>query len=328
MPLARLTVVTGVSGSGKSTLARDVLHDNLRARGEAGPPPRQAAKRSTSPCTAAGDARLDRRPRAGGRPDADRQDAALLPGDLRRLLGRRSASSSPTPPTRACAAGTPRASPSTPAPGRCPACEGQGCRPDRDELPARREGALRGLRRRALQPRDAVGALEGQDIGRGAGDERWTRRWTSSPRIPRSPTPLRLLQDVGLGYLTLGQQSPTLSGGEAQRIKLVTELAKVRAARAMPTPARAAARRQAHPLRARRAHRRPAHGRRGEADPRAAPPGRRRQHGVVIEHNLDVMAEADWIIDLGPGRRRRRRSESGSTRCSRRTTCCGRWSPA
>jgi excinuclease ABC subunit A len=113
---------------------------------------------------------------------------------------------------------------------------------------------------------------------------------------------LKLLQDVGLGYLTLGQQSPTLSGGEAQRIKLVAELAKVRTegggggagipgARPMtkhtlyvldePTVGlhMADVEKLIHVL-----HRLVAAG----------------NTAVVVEHNLDIMAEADWVLDMGP----------------------------
>src|SRR4030067_921607 len=109
---------------------------------------------------------------------------------------------------------------------------------------------------------------------------------------------LRLLQDVGLGYLTLGQQSPTLSGGEAQRIKLVTELAKVRAAPSTRNPQPETRNATLYVLDE------PTVGLHMADVEKLLRVLHRLVDGgntvVVIEHNLDVMAEADWIVDLGP----------------------------
>ena len=108
--------------------------------------------------------------------------------------------------------------------------------------------------------------------------------FANQPTIARH---LQTLVDVGLGYVRLGQPAPTLSGGEAQRVKLSSELGK-----------RATGPHALHP---RRAH----HGSALRRHPTAcsvccsawSTPG---NTVLVIEHNLDVVKSADWIVDLGP----------------------------
>jgi len=113
---------------------------------------------------------------------------------------------------------------------------------------------------------------------------------------------LRLLQSIGLGYLTLGQQSPTLSGGEAQRIKLVAELAK---ARPVTAPQRKrAARHETSDVHSLYVLDEPSIGLHMADVEKLI----RVLHWlvaagntvVITEHNLDIIAEADWVIDLGP----------------------------
>ena len=107
---------------------------------------------------------------------------------------------------------------------------------------------------------------------------------------------LQLLCDVGLGYLTLGQPSPTLSGGEAQRIKLVTELAKVRPD--LRAPLRSRAKHTLYVLDE------PTVGlHMADVEKLIGVLHRLVDAGntvVVVEHDLDIIAEADWVIDMGP----------------------------
>jgi excinuclease ABC subunit A len=105
-------------------------------------------------------------------------------------------------------------------------------------------------------------------------------------KIPKIRRRLQTLHDVGLDYVKLGQPATTLSGGEAQRVKLAAELSKIATGRTLyildePTTGLHFA--DIEKLL--------------EVLQRLADAG---NTVVVIEHNLDVIKQADWIIDLGP----------------------------
>lgn len=182
--------------------------------------------------------------------------------------------------------------------GRCPICEGQGMRTiEMNFLPDVKVpcDACNGARFNS-------DTLSVQMRGKNAGEllamevDDAIEYFAAHPKIHR---PLQLMQDVGLGYLTLGQPSPTLSGGEAQRIKLVTELSKARLTDGLIKTGRAS--RIPHTLYVLDEPTvEPVDGRRGKLIHvlhRLVEAG---NTVVVIEHNLDVIAEADWLLDLGP----------------------------
>jgi len=292
VPLHRLVAVTGVSGSGKSTIARDVLLANVQTAVSIPPKERATAATLWVGCDGVdGWGGVDRVLEVDQTPigKTPRSCPATYIGfwdTIRKLFA-------DTLEARARGWAAGRFSFNT-GEGRCPSCEGQGIRTiEMAFLPDVKVhcDTCNGMR---FNPETLAATWRGKHIGdvlKMEVDEAVEFFGT----MPSISHPLKLLQDVGLGYLTLGQPSPTLSGGEAQRIKLVTELSKVRddiTRRGNKAP---------HTLYVLDEPTVGLH--MADVDKLIRVLHRLVDGGhsvVVIEHDLDVIAEADWVVDMGP----------------------------
>ena len=276
LPVGLLTCITGVSGSGKSTLINDTLHaiaarELNGASTEAAPYLEYAGLEHFDKVINVDQAPIGRTPRS----NPATYTGLLTP--VRELF-------SGLPEARARGYGPGRFSFNVKG-GRCEACQGDGMlRVEMHFLPD------------VFVPCDVCHGkrynretLEVRYKGKSIADvldmtvEEAQRFFDAVPGVARK---LDTLMEVGLGYIRLGQSATTLSGGEAQRVKLALELSKRDTGRTLYILDEPTTGLHFHDI-----------------ELLLQVLQRLREHGntiVVIEHNLDVIKTADWIIDLGP----------------------------
>lgn len=275
-PLGALVCVTGVSGSGKSSLVNETLVPALLRRlGQQAPKPGPfASLRGVSQIDKV--IPIDQSP-LGRTP---RSNAATFTGafdDIRKLFAS-------TRESKQRGFGAGRFSFNAKG-GRCEPCQGQGLQKiEMNFLPdlyvecsvcdgARFNRATLEVKYRGLSIADVL------DLSVDAAVEFFVN-------VSQLLRPLRALQDVGLGYLPLGQPSNTLSGGEAQRVKLAAELARAETGNTLYVLDEPTTGLHFDDIR-----------KLLDVLGRLVDKG---NSALVIEHNLDVIKCADWIIDLGP----------------------------
>ena len=277
IPLGTLTCVAGVSGSGKSTLVMDVLaravREALDQRGpRLGPQDRVEGMEALDQLIV-----IDQSPIGRG-PRSTPATYSGLFNEIRQVFAK-------TREAKIRGYHARRFSFNVKG-GRCESCEGQGVRrivmnffPDLFVRCETCQGSR--FNRQTLEVR-FKGASIGEVLQMRVDEAR--RFFEAQPRVLRG---LDSLHEAGLGYVTLGQSSTTLSGGEAQRVKLAAEVMRPATGRALyildePTTGLhfADVARLLSVLN------------------RLADAG---NTVVVIEHQLDLLKSADWLIDLGPG---------------------------
>ena len=288
IPLGMLVAITGVSGSGKSTLVHQVLYRAVaRALGQSeGADPSSLYKSLTGVERLNDVVLVDQTPI--GRTPRSNPITYIKGFDLVRELF------AAQPEARRLSLTPGHFSFNVPG-GRCNTCEGDGTvtvemqfladveLPCEDCNGTRYQTKILNVHYKGKNIHDVLQMTVKEALRFFAGQTRLLEK-------------LAVLDEIGLGYLRLGQSATTLSGGEAQRVKLAAHLAQVRAVNATAKPSQAS--RVLYILDE------PTTGLHFDDVSKLLTAFRKLIDGggslIVIEHNLDVIKSADWVIDLGP----------------------------